>query len=221
MGDGPGRRARSIYAFGRSESCEPTHEQSRTVFRQYLPLRDSNLPSKKSPGIGEGIVSEIPLRGPARPRRLGPEHCGRSKRLCDPDAARPVGIARVRSGKADDIEWHAGQFTVQGKGRKITTMPLPHDVGAAIAAYLQHGRPHSDRRRLFLLAVAPYSRFKGAAGIQTVARSAMRRAGIVGPGRRGSHIFRHSLATDLLRSGATLTEIGQLLRHEQQDRTRI
>ncbi|WIW90518.1 site-specific integrase (plasmid) [Sphingobium sp. V4] len=121
----------------------------------------------------------------------------------------------------DDIDWRAGQFTVRGKGRKIATMPLPHDVGAAIAAYLQHGRPRSDSRRVFLLAVAPYSGFKGAPGIQTVARSAIRRAGIIGPGRRGSHIFRHSLATDLLRSGATLTQIGQLLRHEQQDTTRI
>lgn len=121
----------------------------------------------------------------------------------------------------DDIDWRAGQFTVRGKGRKTATMPLPHYVGAAIAAYLQHGRPHSESRRLFLLAVAPYSGFKGAPGIQTVARSAIKRAGIIGPGRRGSHIFRHSLATGLLRSGATLTEIGQLLRHEQQDTTRI
>nr|WP_232313819.1 tyrosine-type recombinase/integrase [Sphingobium sp. TCM1] len=51
----------------------------------------------------------------------------------------------------DDIDWRAGQFTVRGKGRKIATMPLPHDVGAAIAAYLQHGRPRSDSRRVFLL----------------------------------------------------------------------
>jgi site-specific recombinase XerD len=121
----------------------------------------------------------------------------------------------------DDFDWHAGQFTVRGKGRKIATMPLPHDVGAAIASYLQRDRPRSDTRRLFLLAVAPYSGFKGAPGIQTVARSAIKRAGIAGPGRRGSHIFRHSLATGLLRSGASLTEIGQLLRHEQQDTTRI
>jgi site-specific recombinase XerD len=121
----------------------------------------------------------------------------------------------------DDIDWRAGQFTVHGKGRKTATMPLPHDVGAAIAAYLQHGRPQSDSRRVFLLAVAPYSGFKGAPSVQTVARLAIKRAGITGPGRRGSHIFRHSLATGLLRSGATLTEIGQLLRHEQQDTTRI
>ena len=121
----------------------------------------------------------------------------------------------------DDFDWRAGQFTVRGKGRKIATMPLPPDVGAAIAAYLQHGRPRSDSRRLFLRSVAPHVGFKAATGVQTVARSAIRRAGVTGVAHRGSHVFRHSLATGLLRSGATLTEIGQLLRHEQQDTTRI
>ncbi|MDP3674199.1 MAG: site-specific integrase, partial [Novosphingobium sp.] len=121
----------------------------------------------------------------------------------------------------DDFDWRAGQFTVRGKGRKTATMPLPPDVGAAIASYLQHGRPRSDSRQVFLIARAPYTQFKGPQCIQTVAGSAIRRAGISGLARRGSHAFRHSLATGLLRSGATLTEIGQLLRHEQQDTTRI
>ena len=121
----------------------------------------------------------------------------------------------------DDFDWRAGQFTIRGKGRKTATMPLPGDVGAAIADYLQHGRPRSDSRRLFLLSVAPYGGFKAAASVSTVARSAIKRAGITGVAHRGSHVFRHSLATGLLGSGATLTEIGQLLRHEQQDTTRI
>lgn len=121
----------------------------------------------------------------------------------------------------EDFDWRAGQFTVRGKGRQVATMPLPPDVGAAIVSYLQHGRPRSDSRRLFLLSVAPYSEFKNASGVQTVAHSAIRRAGITGLAHRGSHAFRHSLATGLLRSGATLTEIGQLLRHQQQDTTRI
>lgn len=121
----------------------------------------------------------------------------------------------------DDFDWRAGQFTVRGKGRKSAIMPLPPDVGAAVVSYLQHGRPRSDSRLLFLIARAPYTPFKGPQCIQTVAGSAIRRAGIVGLARRGSHAFRHSLATGLLRSGATLTEIGQLLRHEQQDTTRI
>ncbi len=121
----------------------------------------------------------------------------------------------------EDFDWRAGQFTVRGKGRKIATMPLPPDVGAAIASYLQDGRPQSDSRRLFLLTLAPYTGFKGAGGVQSVARSALRRAGVTGLAHRGPHIFRHSLATGLLRSGATLTEIGQLLRHEHHDTTRI
>lgn len=121
----------------------------------------------------------------------------------------------------DDFDWRAGQFTVRGKGRKTAIMPLPPDVGVAIVSYLQHGRPRSDSRRLFLLAVAPYAGFKGAPGVQTVARSAIRRVGVTGLAHRGSHAFRHSLATGLLRSGASLTEIGQLLRHDEQDTTRI
>ncbi|AJR23105.1 site-specific integrase [Sphingobium sp. YBL2] len=131
---------------------------------------------------------------------------------------RATEVARLN---LDDFDWRAGQFTVRGKGRKTATMPLPPDVGAAIASYLQDGRPPSDSRSLFLLAVAPYAGFKGAPGVQTVARKAIAQAGVIGVAHRGSHAFRHSLATDLLRSGATLTEIGQLLRHEQHDTTRI
>lgn len=131
---------------------------------------------------------------------------------------RAVEVARL---KLDDFDWRGGQFTVCGKGRKTVTMPLPSDVGVAIASYLQHGRPQSDSRSLFLLTVAPYAGFKGAGSVQSVARSAIRRAGITGLASVGSHAFRHSLATGLLRSGASLTEIGQLLRHEQQDTTRI
>lgn len=121
----------------------------------------------------------------------------------------------------DDFDWRAGQFTVHGKGRKTAIMPLPSDVGEAITDYLQHGRPRSGSRQLFLRAIAPHIGFKGAPGIQTVAHLAIGRAGITGLARRGSHAFRHSLATSLLRSGASLTEIGQLLRHEQHDTTRI
>lgn len=131
---------------------------------------------------------------------------------------RAVEVARL---SLDDFDWRAGQFTVRGKGRKTATMPLPPDVGAAIASYLQHGRPRSDSRLLFLRAVAPHIGFKGAPGVQAIARSAIARAGITGLAHRGPHAFRHSLATGLLRSGATLTQISQLLRHEQHDTTRI
>lgn len=121
----------------------------------------------------------------------------------------------------DDIDWRAGQFRIQGKGRQQATMPLPPDVGAAIAAYLQSGRPVSDRRQLFLSAHPPHSGFSPTSGIRDIAARALRRAGISDIAHRGSHIFRHSLATELLRSGAALTQISQVLRHKDLDTTRI
>lgn len=127
----------------------------------------------------------------------------------------------VASLSLDDIDWRAGQFRIQGKGRQQAIMPLPPDVGAAIAAYLQSGRPVSDRRQLFLRAHPPHSGFPPTSGIRDIAARALRRAGISDIAHRGSHIFRHSLATELLRSGAALTQISQVLRHKDLDTTRI
>jgi site-specific recombinase XerD len=100
-------------------------------------------------------------------------------------------------------------------------MPLPPDVGAAVVAYLRDGRPTSPCRRLFLRSLAPNIGFASGCAITMVAKAALDRAGIRGYAHQGAHIFRHSLATELLRSGATLSEIGQLLRHEGHDTTRI
>lgn len=98
---------------------------------------------------------------------------------------------------------------------------LPPDVGAAIAAYLQSGRPVSDRRQLFLRTHPPHFGFPPTSGIRDIASRALKPAGISGIAHRGSHIFRHSLATELLRSGAALTQISQVLRHKDHDTTRI
>lgn len=121
----------------------------------------------------------------------------------------------------DQIDWRSGQFRVRGKGRRRATMPLTSDVGAALVEYLQHGRPASDSRQVFLRSCPPYVGFPSASGIIGIARRALMRSGVSGIAHYGSHIFRHSLATELLRSGATLTEIGQVLRHQDHDTTRI
>jgi site-specific recombinase XerD len=121
----------------------------------------------------------------------------------------------------DDIDWRASELLVRGKGRQRVRMPIPSDVGAAVVAYLRHGRPKSSCRRLFVRTLAPHVGFASGSSITWVAKSALDRAGIDGCAHRGAHIFRHSLATELLRSGATLSEIGQLLRHESHDTTRI
>ncbi|WP_114947325.1 tyrosine-type recombinase/integrase [Microvirga calopogonii] len=107
------------------------------------------------------------------------------------------------------------------QGRQRARMPIPPDVGAAIVSYLRNGRPTSPCRRLFLRTLAPHVGFASGCAITMVAKMALERAGISGYAHQGAHIFRHSLATELLRSGATLAEIGQLLRHESHDTTRI
>jgi integrase len=121
----------------------------------------------------------------------------------------------------DDIDWRAGELLVRAKGRQRARMPMPADVGAAVVAYLRDGRPKSSCQRLFVRTLAPHVGFASGSSVTWVAKTALDRAGIEGCAHRGAHIFRHSLATELLRSGATLSEIGQLLRHESQDTTRI
>ena len=121
----------------------------------------------------------------------------------------------------DDIDWRSGEMLVRAKGRQRARMPMPPDVGATVVASLRDGRPTSSCRRLFLRALAPKVGFASGCAITMIAKTALARAGIRGYAQQGAHIFRHSLATELLRSGATLSEIGQLLRHESHDTTRI
>jgi site-specific recombinase XerD len=121
----------------------------------------------------------------------------------------------------DDIGWQSGSILVHGKGRRQAAMPLRHDVGEAIVAYIRHGRPASACRRLFLRTLAPHVGFTSGCAITMIAKEALERAGIDGYAHHGAHLFRHSLATDLLRSGASFAEIGQLLRHRSIDSTRI
>jgi site-specific recombinase XerD len=121
----------------------------------------------------------------------------------------------------DDIDWRSGDMCVRVKGRERTRMPIPPDVGAAVVAYLRHARPKSSCRRLFLRTPAPHVGFSFPSAITKIAKSALADAGVKGFAHQGAHIFRHSLATELLRSGATLSEIGQLLGHQGHDTTRI
>ena len=120
----------------------------------------------------------------------------------------------------DDIDWAAGQVSVRGKGRQRSALPLPADVGTAIAAYLRHGRPRSTSRRVFLRVHAPIRGFLGASAIGSLVRQALVRADVSAP-TKGAHQFRHALATQMLRHGASLTEIGEVLRHRSPQTTMI
>jgi site-specific recombinase XerD len=131
----------------------------------------------------------------------------------------------LRSGEVvslelDDIDWRAGRLSVHGKRGQRSEMPIPTDVGKAIAVYLQHGRPPSTSRRVFLRTKAPIRGFQGPSGVGSMITHRLKRAGIDSP-THGAHQFRHGLATEMLRQGASLAEIGAVLGHRHPDTTRI
>ena len=120
----------------------------------------------------------------------------------------------------DDIDWKAGHLTVRGKGGQRAQLPLSAEVGRAIAAYLKKGRPRCASRRLFIREHAPRVGFANSAAISTLVQRALAAAGVDSP-HTGAYVFRHSLATQMLKHGASLSEIGQLLRHAHPNTTQI
>lgn len=121
----------------------------------------------------------------------------------------------------DDICWDVGEIVVRGKGRLHVRLPLLDDVGEALALYLREARVPSASRRVFLRRLAPHVGLSGPSSVCEVAREALRRAGLRPTGRVGAHIFRYSLATRMIRSGASLAEISQVLRHRSIDTTQL
>jgi integrase len=110
----------------------------------------------------------------------------------------------------DDIDWRRGEITVDGKGSRVERLPLPADVGAAIAAYLRRGRPDTaDGRSVFVRVHAPH-RPLTTGGITMIVRD---RAESCGLGKIHAHRLRHTAATAMLRAGSPLPEVGQVLRH--------
>lgn len=120
----------------------------------------------------------------------------------------------------DDIDWDNGRITIHGKGGRLAPMPLPSDVGEAIASYLRFGRPCCTSRRVFLRHRAPLRGFAGSTTVSSIVRRALIDAG-VDSARKGAHLFRHTLATDLLRQNVSLDQIGELLRHQSPNTTAL
>jgi site-specific recombinase XerD len=148
--------------------------------------------------------------------------CDRRRRTGRRDYAVLMLLLRLglRAGEAaaltlEDIDWRTGEITVHGKGRRDERLPLPADVGEAIAGYLTRGRPVTGRREVFLRAVAPAGPLSRG-GISFIVRRACRRAGVA---EVGAHRLRHTAACEMAAAGAPLTEIGQVLRHQSLDST--
>ena len=115
----------------------------------------------------------------------------------------------------DDLDWRAGQLTVRGKHQRVDLLPLPAEVGAAIAAYLRHARPQSRLREVFLSTIAPQSSLSREA-VAWILRRACTKAGLT---PFGPHRLRHSLACELVQAGVGLSQIGQILRHQDHTTT--
>lgn len=119
--------------------------------------------------------------------------------------------------RLEDLDWRAGQITVRGKRHRLDRLPLPAQVGEAIAAYLTHAPPQSTRREVFLRTIAPRAGLSREA-VGCIVRRACLRGGLAS---FGPHRLRHSLACELVRAGVLLHQIGQILRHADATSTSI
>ncbi len=127
----------------------------------------------------------------------------------------------VVSLELDDIRWRSGEIVIHGKGRMLDHLPLLCDVGEALAAYVRDDRGVSSSRRVFLRTLAPRVGLTGPAAVGHIVRKALIRAGVRRSGRGAAHLFRHGLATQMIRHGASIAEIGEVLRHRSQNTTAI
>jgi site-specific recombinase XerD len=168
------------------------------------------------------------------PRHLPAQDVERLLRACDRSSAtgrrdRAILLLLARLGlrageilalELGDLHWREGEIVVRGKGLVHDRMPLLPDVGKALALYLHKDRPAGSSRRVFLCRRAPHRGFGHPSSVTTIVTRALARAGLT-PVTRGAHLLRHSLATTMVRRGASLSEIGQVLRHRSPNSTEI
>ena len=206
-------------------------KQAVTALRSFL--RHLHQRGDLSADLARAVLPVRQWRLSELPRALTPEQVEALLESCDTrtavgrrDRAILLLLARLglRAGEVaaltlDDFDWKAGVVTVPGKGRRRDALPVPSEVGRAVAEYLQAGRPQSPTRHVFVRMRAPRREFHSYHAVTCVVRRALARAGLDGGG--GAHLLRHSLATGMLRNGATLEDIGQILRHDQPETTQI
>lgn len=186
-----------------------------------------------------GLDAAIPVlahwRLSSLPRYLQAEEVERLIASCDP--AVPVGrrdrailllLARLGLRAGDivqlhlsDVDWKGAWIHVCGKGRRHTRLPLTQEVGQAMVAYLQDGRPRTDADAFFVRCRAPFRAFRSHCAVSVIDDRALHRAGVPRPSRGAAHLLRHSVAASMLRQGASLHEIAALLRHRSIETTQI
>jgi len=120
-----------------------------------------------------------------------------------------------------DLDWQEATIRVVGKGRRQTLLPMTQEVGDAILAFINNGRHPIDNDTLFIRSRAPFGPFASHCAISMIVAEAMRRAGVRCPSRGAAHVLRHSVASSMLRQGASLQEIAGVLRHRSIATTEI
>lgn len=195
-------------------------------FLRFLSLRGdlaTNL-ACAVPKVAGWRQASLPKALPSREVQQLLKSCDRRTHLGRRDFAVLLLLARfglraseVAALELDDFDWIRGEVLIRGKGQCKDRLPLPCDVGEAIVGYLRFARPQTSCRKLFLKNIAPLGEISGSVVMKIVHRACIR-AGIV---PIGSHRLRHSAATQMLRKGASLSEIAQVLRHRKLDTTAI
>src|SRR6266480_649403 len=194
-------------------------------------LRFAHATGRTAVPLAGAVPAVASWRLSALPRGLSQAEIGRLLAGCDRDTAAGLRdyavlslLARLGLRGAEaaglqlgDINWRAGEITVTGKGSRAERLPLPAAAGEALAAWLKDGRPKCESRSVFVTVRRPY-RPLTPESVRAVMGRACSRAGLE---RRGTHRFRHALATEMLRAGASLPEIGQVLRHRSMLSTSI
>jgi len=236
LGTDPGRfNAKGLRQFvlEKSQQCGwATAKTCTTALRMFLRFL-----------IAEGkcvaeLIGAIPVlahwRLSSLPRYLQPEEVERTISSC---GTTPVGrrdhaiillLARLglRAGdivqlRLGDIDWEGAGIQVSGKVHCQTRLPLTQEIGDAVVTYLKDGRPRTDTDVLFIRARAPFRAFASHCAISVIVAKAMKRAGVTCQSRGAAHVLRHSVATSMLRQGASLQDIATILRHRSIETTQI
>jgi site-specific recombinase XerD len=234
LGEDPERwEAASIRSFfmDRARQCgHRTVEKLTTSLRAFL--RYLAVTGRSRPGLVEVVPGYARWRLADLPRYISTEQVNRLIAACDGEAIarrrdRAIVLLLARLGlragdvaqlRLDEIEWETGSLRVSGKSRYEVRLPLPQDVGDAIAAYLACRPSTCQCDHVFLRNIAPFRPFRSGDGVSSVVRRLMQRANIVAP-VKGAHVLRHTAATEMLRHGVPLEKIALVLRHRGIDTT--
>jgi site-specific recombinase XerD len=234
LGNDPARwepaAIRSFFLDRASHCGNGTVEKLTTSLRAFL--RHLAVEGRCRAGLADIVPGYAHWRLADMPRYLAAEHVNRLIAACDGDVVarrrdRAIVLLLARLGlragdvaqlRLADIEWQTGSLRVSGKSRYEVRLPLPQEVGDAIAAYLERRPSAREGDRVFLRTIAPCRPFRNGDGISSVVKRHMQRAGIVTP-IKGAHVLRHTAATEMLRHGVPLKKIGLVLRHRGIDTT--